>query len=418
MTGTMNIKYYLGRSGKLIAVLLVFSFITEIVRAKNDTDSTNSSFDKRGTVTSNMNSDWQKLNEHHSTNGDESCLVSLWHHSLSLDPTDLIEQLGVNHVWSSDPDYTGQAWESTHMYELLQIPDLQVLGKIERVAWGRTHEISLNHAEWVASKSVEYPRITGIYLNDFYDEIEDGYRTEEEWREIIDVIRDINPDLQIWVPHYPHRDQHEQDFDFDIDVVIANLWGNSPGMVGGAENSIMEALEHHPDRPVMAGLYLRSGPHNRWLTEEEFRHLMSLYVRLVNEGKIFGLRLFAVYQFKERPEYIEWASEELSKLKCRDGYETAYSGEPEKVSDLELKQNYPNPFNPSTAIVYHLPDYTNVQLDVYDMLGRKIESLVDTWQASGKYTVHFDASGLSSGIYIYRLQAGESTYTRRMMLVK
>lgn len=251
------------------------------------------------------------------------CMISLWNHRRELAETgvvaNLVERLGFNHVWSHDQNYTGQAWDDTHMKILLETPGItQVMAKIERAAWGWDQEMSVRHARWVAVMSELHPGITGLYLNDFYDEIEEGYRTEEQWREIIAAAKDINPNLKLWVPHYPHRDQGRHAFDFDIDGVILNLWGNDPELIANGPEHLATGLAHHPDRPVIAGLYLRAGPDGgRWLEEEEFRTLLSHFVDMLNQDKIQGLRIFAAYQFHERPEYIDWAEEILEGVTCR-----------------------------------------------------------------------------------------------------
>ncbi len=86
--------------------------------------------------------------------------------------------------------------------------------------------------------------------------------------------------------------------------------------------------------------------------------------------------------------------------------------------DFQLSQNYPNPFNPSTVISYQISVSSEVSLKVFDMLGREVASLVHGRKAAGQYHVTFDASGLSSGMYIYRLTANNFVDTRRMMLIK
>jgi PKD repeat protein len=83
-----------------------------------------------------------------------------------------------------------------------------------------------------------------------------------------------------------------------------------------------------------------------------------------------------------------------------------------------IEQNYPNPFNPSTNINYSLPEASKVSIVVYDLLGQKVAELVNTEKAAGYHTVAFDASALSSGIYIYQIRAGAFSQTKKMMLIK
>ena len=86
-----------------------------------------------------------------------------------------------------------------------------------------------------------------------------------------------------------------------------------------------------------------------------------------------------------------------------------------------LHQNYPNPFNPSTIINYQLPLSNDVELSVYNLLGQKVATLVSEKQKAGYHQVKWDASrwaGMASGIYLYRLEAGEYIETRKMVLMK
>jgi hypothetical protein len=87
-------------------------------------------------------------------------------------------------------------------------------------------------------------------------------------------------------------------------------------------------------------------------------------------------------------------------------------------AEYALGSNYPNPFNPATRITYALPDAAAVRLDIFDLLGRPVATLVDENQPAGHYAATFDASGLPSGTYVYRLQAGEFLATKTMVLMK
>ncbi|MCS6989214.1 MAG: T9SS type A sorting domain-containing protein [Chloroherpetonaceae bacterium] len=92
----------------------------------------------------------------------------------------------------------------------------------------------------------------------------------------------------------------------------------------------------------------------------------------------------------------------------------------EKILSHRLFQNYPNPFNPATAIRYDLPEASHVKLEIFDMLGRKVATLVDARQSAGSYVVSFDASrfSLASGMYLYRLSAGAFVAAKKMLLTK
>ncbi|KPQ00943.1 MAG: extracellular concanavalin A-like lectin/glucanase [Bacteroidetes bacterium HLUCCA01] len=94
-------------------------------------------------------------------------------------------------------------------------------------------------------------------------------------------------------------------------------------------------------------------------------------------------------------------------------------GIPDLPAHVALDQNYPNPFNPSTTINYALPEVSSVRLDVFDVMGRRVAALVNNDQhAAGYHTVSFDGSRLASGVYVYRLQTGNTVITRKLTLVK
>ena len=103
------------------------------------------------------------------------------------------------------------------------------------------------------------------------------------------------------------------------------------------------------------------------------------------------------------------------------GFAAAVAVENEEVDlpvEFVLSQNYPNPFNPETKIWYSLPHSGDVNLIIYNILGKEVARLVDGNMPAGEHTVLWNASNFASGIYFYRLQAGDFVQTRKMVLLK
>ena len=86
--------------------------------------------------------------------------------------------------------------------------------------------------------------------------------------------------------------------------------------------------------------------------------------------------------------------------------------------EFNLNQNYPNPFNPTTVISYKLPISSLVAIKVYDVLGREVQTLVNERQNAGNHSITFSASSLPSGVYFYRLHAGNYSATKKLLLLK
>ncbi|MGM0739553.1 MAG: T9SS type A sorting domain-containing protein, partial [Bacteroidota bacterium] len=141
----------------------------------------------------------------------------------------------------------------------------------------------------------------------------------------------------------------------------------------------------------------------------------------ISNDKGYTLRLMSV------PPYMARSGEELLlPLEVFEGEESPSKDDEENEEQqgealpesFELNQNYPNPFNPSTRIKYALPQQMHVRLDVFNLLGQRVSTLLNEVKSAGRYEVIFDATGLSSGLYLYRLQAETFTEIRQMLLVK
>jgi hypothetical protein len=124
---------------------------------------------------------------------------------------------------------------------------------------------------------------------------------------------------------------------------------------------------------------------------------------------IQGIGWFSFSEFKLIPES---ADTDIGEITPTDVEDEVLPG------SFTLHQNFPNPFNPTTTIRYDLGQATQVTLEVYDALGRRVATLVDGFVAAGEYTATFSAKDLASGLYLYRLTAGDQVTMKKMVLLK
>ena len=115
--------------------------------------------------------------------------------------------------------------------------------------------------------------------------------------------------------------------------------------------------------------------------------------------------------------YYSWSGS-LVMLRYRVITTDVAQGSGEMPTQLELTQNYPNPFNPSTTIRYSLPHTSFVTLSVYNTLGQEVAQLVNEQQQPGYHEAVFRGDRLASGVYFYRLEAGQFTSVKKLLLVK
>ncbi|MFA6598842.1 MAG: choice-of-anchor J domain-containing protein, partial [Ignavibacteriaceae bacterium] len=108
----------------------------------------------------------------------------------------------------------------------------------------------------------------------------------------------------------------------------------------------------------------------------------------------------------------------IDNVKLMHGTVDVKDNSAEIPTEYVLTQNYPNPFNPTTKISYSIPSNSNVTIKIFDALGRIVATLVNEEKTAGKYTVEFNGSNLSSGVYFYRLKAENFVDTKKLMLLK
>ena len=174
----------------------------------------------------------------------------------------------------------------------------------------------------------------------------------------------------------------------------------------------------------------RPGVYTLTATDILFPDYLDLYFNDRKEDVVLPIDDSFSYRFtlnplKEKLVFDSFDPVKRSNLKLQSDHDSRFylSSSPSNFySDIprviSLLQNYPNPFNPSTTIRYELPEYGYVRLSVYDMIGRRIAILVEGQMQAGLHQVNFDAGSLSSGIYLYRLEAGNSVLTKKLSLIK
>jgi endo-1,4-beta-xylanase len=130
------------------------------------------------------------------------------------------------------------------------------------------------------------------------------------------------------------------------------------------------------------------------------------------EGYMWQTTCFLVHSNLESRPAFTWLANYVTNT---TGVEKTVSTVP---TSFKLDQNFPNPFNPSTKIRYSIPKASRVTLKIYDILGREVQTLVNEQQAPGQYTVTFNAQNLASGVYFYRISAGNFSEVKKLMLLK
>lgn len=234
------------------------------------------------------------------------------------------------------------------------------------------------------------------------------YQTASGWN--AKIVADITTSL---IPGFPAVDQ------MDNELFCARSWD---GTVFAAK--WIDATAEGDSVPDMFLSYRAKGgdwaaPINMTETPTAWELSTHLAPQLTSSGNTHTAHMFKTYEIgnPDRPvgsvvpaaiAYANYSFTVTSVEKLDDVIPSAYS----------LKQNYPNPFNPSTRIEYSVPMKSLVTLKVYNSLGQEVATLVSEEQEPGRYAANFDASRLSSGVYLYTLQAGSFAESKKMTLVK
>ena len=210
-------------------------------------------------------------------------------------------------------------------------------------------------------------------------------------------------------------------------VTLTGIDGFSRWTLGGpyTPEEYISTLEKRIKQLVNTGV-LNEGQGNAYITKLDFALLEIDNRRFKVAINILRAFINQVNSFVTEGILTEAEGQELI-LAAEDIIERINNSLPKRGNDdaskeipaqFTLEQNYPNPFNPNTTIKYQIPEPSSVTLKVFDVLGNEVAILVNEEKQPRSYEVEFDGSGLASGLYFYKIQAGEFVETKKMLLLK
>ena len=153
---------------------------------------------------------------------------------------------------------------------------------------------------------------------------------------------------------------------------------------------------------MAAGIFLTTDNGKNWVQENSGLPYDDIEAIVINNTRIFAGAKYDGLYVRSLSEMVSMEQDTSENI----------------TMDYYLAQNYPNPFNPSTTISYVIPKQEMVQLKIFDITGREIIELINEVEEQGKHEISFEASKQPSGIYYYRIKAGNFVLTKKMILIK
>ena len=202
-------------------------------------------------------------------------------------------------------------------------------------------------------------------------------------------------------------------YEYEQDTLLRKIqyeyWNDATGWTLSSRDLYSYTTEASSSGPALVSEILTQDWSDSWSDSYRWLYSYDANQNILQE----------IYETKESGNWIRAYLEEYHYTLTRPTDVPTPIDEPVSLPrQTKLHQNYPNPFNPSTIIEYELSQPIDVRLEVFDVAGRLVRTLVFSKQSQGRHSVSFNAHGLASGVYFYRLQAGELIQVRKMVLIK
>ena len=254
------------------------------------------------------------------------------------------------------------------------------------------------------------------------------YWDGNNWRNYGRILHyyDLNDNLtkkikQEWTNNNWQNDLRET-FNYDFNNVLISMISDTPSPIGW--NAITKTTYSYDSNKDLILILKEAISNNTNTWENESRIVMTYYSKGNLESRSYDV--WRSDHWGLSAEYFSFYDYYGNLFEFGYNKMTFYYSNPttaviditSDILDFRLSQNYPNPFNPSTIINYSLPHSGLVQLKVYDLLGREVATLVNKEQTKGNYKINFNASNLTSGIYFYKLQSGDFSEMKKLILLR
>jgi len=256
--------------------------------------------------------------------------------------------------------------------------------------------------------------IGDVWVN--YNQI--TYEYDSDKNLILESEKRWNESSESWKEHFHYK--YEYDDNNNNTSVVCKSWDETSGSWINKERY---TYKFNSAGNILSELYEKTDDSQNWVNIYRYNYGYDEQGYFTNGAyeewfENSWIPADGYFQFDDPAGYGRFYTTTWQLEKVYYGTTTGIAGGSPAVNNYSLSQNYPNPFNPTTSIEYQVPGNENVTLKVYDILGNEVATLVNEQKPTGAYQVQFNSADLSSGVYFHKLETGNSTSVKKLLLLK